>query len=48
MEAACAASATGNAIVIDAVRVAIVDVELPRLIPDAPTLAEVEAQYQRG
>lgn len=37
------AKATGNARVINAVAVDIQDVRLPRLIPDKPTLAEVEA-----
>lgn len=48
MEAACAATSTGNATVIGAVRTLIVDVELPRLIPDKPTLEQVEAVIQRG
>ena len=47
MEAACAATATSNPIVIGAVRTLICDVELPRLVPDRPTLEQVEAATQR-
>lgn len=48
MESACAATSTGNPIVIGVVRTLICDVELPRLIPDRPTLEQVEAVTQRG
>lgn len=47
IDAACAASSTGNAFVIDVVRVAICRVELPALLPDKPTLAQVEASLNQ-
>ncbi len=40
-QAYAAAVTTGNAYVIHAVGVAIREVDLPRLLPDGPTLADV-------
>ena len=46
VDAACAAVLTGNKYVINAVKVSIMDVDLPRLIPDKPTLHEVLVAQQ--